>query len=404
MPAPFGPVIAIRSRPWTVRSTSRSSGSSQPAVTPRRAATSRPPPPPSSSTFSAVVWRGFSMLLSDSSSLLEPPLARLRLPGHLLGVALEPRRLRPAHRGLGVQRVAAGGRDVGLEPAPALLLGLVVELEPRRPARLLVAVGGVAALVGGQTVAVELEDLRDRGVEEAAVVRDDEHGAGEAGQELLEPCQAVEVEVVGRLVEQQDGRPGEQHAGQQRARRLAARQRAERRVERHVGDARARRARRRAAPAAPSRRARRSAPAPRRSAASAAGSSSRRFEPLELAVQPPHLAERGAEQAVDRQLRPRRLLGQVADPVARPERDRSALRSVDAREQPQQRRLAGAVGTDEADAPVARQRQAEPFEDRVVAVLGVQVGCRERHRERGYRGGRSTHSEAGRTPAPATRG
>ena len=68
-------------------------------------------------------------------------------------------------------------------------------------------------------------------------MRDDEHRAGEAGQELLQPRQAVEVEVVGRLVEQQHGRPREQHAGQQRARRLAAGQRAERRVERHVGDA-----------------------------------------------------------------------------------------------------------------------------------------------------------------------
>ena len=68
-------------------------------------------------------------------------------------------------------------------------------------------------------------------------MRDDQHRAREAGQELLQPVEAVEVEVVGRLVEQQDGRPREQHAGQQRARRLSAGERAERRVERHVGDA-----------------------------------------------------------------------------------------------------------------------------------------------------------------------
>ena len=207
-------------------------------------------------------------------------------------------------------------------------------------------------------------------------MRDDEDRAGEAGQELLQPGQAVEVEVVGRLVEQQDRRPREQDAGQQRARRLAARQRAERRVERHVGDAE------RGARAVELGLER---PAAERAEALlrlAVGGQRRRvgeqrFEPLELAVQPPDLAERGAEQAVDRQLRPRRLLGQVADPVSGPERDRAALRSVDAGQQAQQRRLAGAVRAHEAHTPVARQGQAERFEDGVVAELGVQIGCRE---------------------------
>ena len=150
-------------------------------------------------------------------------------------------------------------------------------------------------------------------------MRDDEHGAGEAGQELLQPGQAVEVEVVGRLVEQQDRRAREQHAGEQRTCGLAARERAERCVERHVGDAE------RGARAVELRVQR---PAAERAEAllrlavggQRGGLVEPLLEPLEPAVQPPHLAERRAEQPVDRQLRPRRLLRQVADPVPRTER------------------------------------------------------------------------------------
>jgi hypothetical protein len=200
-----------------------------------------------------------------------------------------------------------GGGDVGPEPPVALLLRLVRELEPRRRARLRVAVRRVAALVRGQPAAVELEDLRDRVIEEPAVVRDDQHFAGEAEQELLQPGQAVEVEVVGRLVEQQHGRPREQDAGQQRARRLAAAQAAERRVERDVGDAE------RGASGVELRPQR---PAAERAVAflrlavggQRGGVVEPALQPLELGVQLPHLAQRGAQQPVDRQIRARRLL------------------------------------------------------------------------------------------------
>ena len=52
----------------------------------------------------------------------------------------------------------------------------------------------------------------------------------------LEPGQAVEVEVVRRLVEQQHGRRREQDAGEQHARRLAAREPRERRAAVEVRD------------------------------------------------------------------------------------------------------------------------------------------------------------------------
>jgi hypothetical protein len=66
-------------------------------------------------------------------------------------------------------------------------------------------VAGPAAAVFRRGVGdlVELEDARDCALEEGAVVRDDHGAAGALGDEALQPCQAVEIEVVGRLVEQQ---------------------------------------------------------------------------------------------------------------------------------------------------------------------------------------------------------
>jgi hypothetical protein len=61
----------------------------------------------------------------------------------------------------------------------------------------------VVAGVGPKLVAVDVHDrLRDR-VEEVAVVRDQEQRARVALEPVLEPQHRVEVEVVGRLVEQQ---------------------------------------------------------------------------------------------------------------------------------------------------------------------------------------------------------
>ena len=60
---------------------------------------------------------------------------------------------------------------------------------------------------------------------------------GEARQPFRQPRAAVGVEVVGGLVEQQHGRLGEQHGGQQAARRLAAGERAEPRAAIEVLDA-----------------------------------------------------------------------------------------------------------------------------------------------------------------------
>jgi hypothetical protein len=68
--------------------------------------------------------------------------------------------------------------------------------------------------------------VRGDAVEEPAVVADDDGAAGEVEQRLLERPQRVDVEVVGRLVEQQQVAAGAQQLGQVHAVALAARERA----------------------------------------------------------------------------------------------------------------------------------------------------------------------------------
>ena len=111
------------------------------------------------------------------------------------------------------------------------------------PARPRLALGprlevpGVAALVHVAAPAIELEDPGRHPVEHVTVVGDEDEPAAVRGEALLQPHDGVDVEVVGRLVEdQQDivaglaGRPDlQQRPGQRHPLRLAARQRGRRR-------------------------------------------------------------------------------------------------------------------------------------------------------------------------------
>ncbi len=54
-------------------------------------------------------------------------------------------------------------------------------------------------------------------IQEVAVVRDDDHGAGTVVQHVFQPADGVDIEVVGRFVQQQDIRIGEQRLCQQHA-------------------------------------------------------------------------------------------------------------------------------------------------------------------------------------------
>ena len=72
-----------------------------------------------------------------------------------------------------------------------------------QPLLLLPEPGGVIALVGNAAAVVELEDPAGDVVEEVAVVGDDQDRARIIAQMALQPIHALGVEMVGRLVEQQ---------------------------------------------------------------------------------------------------------------------------------------------------------------------------------------------------------
>jgi hypothetical protein len=136
--------------------------------------------------------------------------------GHLaLGPQRSPDRLLP----LALRLLHQAGALVVV-----LLVGLARLLAPQRP-RLHVGLEAAVVERGRAGRLVEVQDRRHRPRQELAVVRDDDQPGLQAEHELLEPLQAGEVEVVGRLVEQEDVVAREQHAGQRRPRRLAARQR-----------------------------------------------------------------------------------------------------------------------------------------------------------------------------------
>ena len=110
--------------------------------------------------------------------------------------------------------------DRVLEAGDLLLLGdplllLTDELD--------LAGDGVRRVVAGphaDAAVLELGDLRDGLVEEVAVVGDDEDGALEVPDELLDDAAALDVEVRLRLVEQQDVR--REHEARGGARRACA--------------------------------------------------------------------------------------------------------------------------------------------------------------------------------------
>ena len=78
----------------------------------------------------------------------------------------------------------------------------------------LAQVGGVVSGVGGEPAVLEGRHVGDAGVHEGAVVAHEQHGTVVAREELLEPLDAFEVQVVRGLVEQQQVRVAKQQLGQ----------------------------------------------------------------------------------------------------------------------------------------------------------------------------------------------
>ncbi len=139
----------------------------------------------------------------------------------------------------GLARLRAEALDEALQAGDLRRL-LVDRLAQRDVARgLLLAPLGPRAGEEARAAGLELEHRRADGLQEPAVVRDEDDGGVEREQRLLQPLQGLDVEVVGRLVEEQQVGLGGQGAGQRGAGQLPAGERLQLAVEVGVGEAQA---------------------------------------------------------------------------------------------------------------------------------------------------------------------
>ena len=76
---------------------------------------------------------------------------------------------------------------------------------------------GISAAIKREPAALEMQHMVDRLVEQIAVVADDEDRMGIARQMRLEPQRPFKIEIIGRLVEQQQIRLGEKRRRQRHA-------------------------------------------------------------------------------------------------------------------------------------------------------------------------------------------
>ncbi len=122
-------------------------------------------------------------------------------------------------------RLLAGGLHAIAQVTP--LVGVAVELFAQMPAGDLLLLEehlpAARELSCQGVVGIELDDLGDRAGQELAVVTDNGEPTTTPEHEVFEPRESVEIEVVGRLVEQQDVVAAQQHRGQRRSSHLPAR-------------------------------------------------------------------------------------------------------------------------------------------------------------------------------------
>ena len=104
------------------------------------------------------------------------------------------------------------------------LLGGALGAELLEVVLALAQVGGVVARVGGEAAVLKGRDVAHAGVHEGAVVAHEQHGSVVAREELLEPLNALEVEVVRGLVEQQQVGVAQEELGEGYAHLPAARE------------------------------------------------------------------------------------------------------------------------------------------------------------------------------------
>ena len=120
------------------------------------------------------------------------------------------------------------------------LLALELRLALPLAQRPLLLVEIEVARIGGERPAVDLHDLADDAVHELAVMRRHQQRAVVLLEEILQPDQAFEVEMVGGLVEQHAVGPHQQDAGERHAHLPAAGEQADVAVHAFLAEAQAR--------------------------------------------------------------------------------------------------------------------------------------------------------------------
>ena len=126
-----------------------------------------------------------------------------------------------ARLGLGLARLGRGRDPFLLARQRALMRGVLAAFL-REALLLLRQPGGVIALVGNALAAIEFENPARDVVEEVAVMGDDQDRAGIVAQMAFQPRHRLGVEMVGRLVQQQQVGLVEQQLAQRDAAALAA--------------------------------------------------------------------------------------------------------------------------------------------------------------------------------------
>ena len=218
--------------------------------------------------------------------------------------------------------------------------------------RLAPLVRGVIARIRAQQAPVEFDDARRDAVEERAIVRDDDRGRPRE-QQGLQPLDALDVEVIRRLVEQQQLRFQRQRRGQRRALALTAG---------HSGGRR------------------RSVDSESVQVFDQPGLEAPAGSLVPGSVDPAPVGKRFADRGGGRQFR---FLADRDDAQARGLLQFAIVERKPARNDLEQRRLAGAVSTDEADALARFHREIRAIEQRVGAERKFGAQKRERRHDCG---------------------
>jgi len=307
----------------------------------------------------------------DPLDLLEP---RLRLPRlrRLVAEALDE----PLH-----------SRDLGL-----LALDRLAERD--LACRLLGPPGVPRAGEVATAACLELEHRGPDRLEEPAVVGDEDDGGVEIGQITLEPLERGDVEVVGRLVEEQELGAGGERTRQRRPGQLAARECDEPPLGVLVAEPEAgEHGEHLIAPAVAAGEVEAGlgvgVRAHRLLGVVAAGH--RPLEAGEALLERDHFGAAGEDVVAEGHLGvPRRALVVERHPGAFLEREPTRVRSQLAREDPQQGRLAGAVSARQGHPLAPLELERDVGEQRVAADVDAEVRCdRYRHRDQDTAGGLS---------------